>query len=118
MGKLSFLNLEVTPLGMRAAFVLGEWHLSRESEDPGGIFTPVFRRIGEQWVIVHDHTSRAETVAASTEIRQAPPAGTGTLKTGPLNHVRITPCMSRVRIRTYFDIVRMQLPPGSTVDGI
>jgi integrase len=58
MGKLSFLNLEVTPLGTQAAFVLGEWHLSREAEDLGGIFTLVFRRMGEQWVIVHDQTSR------------------------------------------------------------
>jgi ketosteroid isomerase-like protein len=58
MGKLSFLNLEVTPLGTQAASVLGEWHLSREAEDLGGIFTLVFRRMGEQWVIVHDHTSR------------------------------------------------------------
>ena len=83
MGKLSFLNLEVTPLNTRAAFVLGEWHLSPESEDLGGIFTLVLRRIGEQWVIVHDHTSRAETVAASMAIRQAPTAGTGTPKTDP-----------------------------------
>ncbi len=58
MGKLSFLNLEVTPLGVEAALVLGEWQLSRESQDLGGNFTLVFRRLGDKWVIVHDHTSR------------------------------------------------------------
>jgi ketosteroid isomerase-like protein len=60
MGELSFRNLEVTPLGSQAAFVLGEWQLDRESADLGGNFTLVFRRVGEKWVIVHDHTSRTE----------------------------------------------------------
>jgi beta-aspartyl-peptidase (threonine type) len=58
MGKLSFINLEVTLLGAEAALVLGEWQLSRESQDLGGNFTLVFRRLGDKWVIVHDHTSR------------------------------------------------------------
>ena len=58
MGKLSFHNLEVTPLGVEAALVLGEWQLSRESQDLGGIFTLVFRHLGDKWVIAHDHTSR------------------------------------------------------------
>ena len=58
MGKLSFRNLEVTPLGVEAALVLGEWQLSREFQDLGGNFTLVFRRLGDKWVIVHDHTSR------------------------------------------------------------
>ncbi len=59
MGKLSFLNLEVTPLGVEAALVLGEWQLRRASENLGGNFTLVFRRLSDTWVIVHDHTSRA-----------------------------------------------------------
>ena len=60
MGKLSFSNLEVTPLGDTAAFVLGEWHLTREHQDLGGNFTLIFRHLDGQWVIVHDHTSRSE----------------------------------------------------------
>ena len=59
MGTLSFENLEVIPLGLEAALVLGEWQLRRESQDLAGIFTLVFRRLDDQWVIVHDHTSRA-----------------------------------------------------------
>ena len=75
MGQLTFGELEVTPLGDDAALVLGQWSLARAPnddaanedsasgetlEDVGGNFTLVFRRIDGQWVIVHDHTSRAE----------------------------------------------------------
>lgn len=60
MGKLSFGNLEVTPLSGEAALVLGEWQLRRDSDELGGNFTLLFRRLGGNWVIVHDHTSRAE----------------------------------------------------------
>ena len=59
MGTLSCQNLEVIPLGLEAAIVLGEWQLRRESQDLGGNFTLVFRCLDDQWVIVHDHTSRA-----------------------------------------------------------
>ncbi|MGI9427910.1 MAG: YybH family protein [Bythopirellula sp.] len=57
MGKLSFRNLEVTPLGETAALVLGEWQLQRDSGKLGGNFTLVFRFLNGRWVIVHDHTS-------------------------------------------------------------
>lgn len=60
MGKLSFENLEVTPLGSTAAMVLGEWRLQRNDETLAGNFTLVFRRIDGDWRIVHDHTSRAQ----------------------------------------------------------
>jgi len=59
MGRVSFSELEITPLGEEAAFVLGKWQLDRE-EPVGGNFTLVFRKIDDRWVIVHDHTSRAE----------------------------------------------------------
>lgn len=58
MGHLTFSDLEITRLGDAAALVLGRWHLDR-ADPVGGVFTLVFRRIGERWVIVHDHTSRA-----------------------------------------------------------
>lgn len=58
MGRVSFNELEITPLGEQAAFVLGRWQLDRESEPVGGNFTLVFQKIDDRWVIVHDHTSR------------------------------------------------------------
>jgi ketosteroid isomerase-like protein len=57
MGHLDFSALEVHPLGIDAAFVLGRWHLQRSSDELGGIFTLVFQRFPEGWCIVHDHTS-------------------------------------------------------------
>ena len=60
MGRLSFSNLEVTPLGDAAALVLGEWRLERDSEPVSGNSSLVFRKVDGRWVIVHDHTSRAE----------------------------------------------------------
>lgn len=58
MGRLSFADLETTPLGPDAALVLGTWRLDRDAGPIGGNFTLVFRRIDGAWTIVHDHTSR------------------------------------------------------------
>lgn len=60
MGRLSFSDLEITPLGPDAALVLGRWRLKRKSDNPHGRFTLLFRRIPAGWRIVHDHTSAAE----------------------------------------------------------
>jgi ketosteroid isomerase-like protein len=65
MGQVSFQELEITPLcdtnsKEGAAMVLGRWQLDRENEPVGGNFTLVIRKIDGRWVIVHDHTSRAE----------------------------------------------------------
>ena len=57
MGRLSFTDLEITPLGDMAALVLGRWHLDR-AEPVGGMFTLVMRKEDGRWVIIHDHTSR------------------------------------------------------------
>lgn len=57
MGKLDFSDLEVHTLGPDAALVLGKWHLQRASTDVGGIFSLIFQRFPEGWLIVHDHTS-------------------------------------------------------------
>jgi uncharacterized protein (TIGR02246 family) len=57
MGALDFSNLEFRFLGPDAALVLGHWHLRREKDDPGGVFSLVFQRFPEGWHIVHDHTS-------------------------------------------------------------
>jgi L-asparaginase / beta-aspartyl-peptidase len=58
MGRVKFSELEITPLGDRAALVLGQWHLDRESEPLSGSFSLVFRKFDDRWLIVHDHTSR------------------------------------------------------------
>ena len=60
MGQLKFTQLETTILGDSAALVLGRWNLMRDSSPLEGNFTLVLRRIDGNWVIVHDHTSRAE----------------------------------------------------------
>ena len=60
MGKVTFNELDITSLGDSAALVLGRWKLDRKQEPIGGNFSLVFRRLDGRWVIVHDHTSRAE----------------------------------------------------------
>jgi len=57
MGRLSFYDVEIHPAGESSAWVLGRWALDRAGEDLGGVFTLVFRRFGDRWLIVHDHTS-------------------------------------------------------------
>lgn len=57
MGRLEFTDLEVRLLGPDAAFVLGRFRLDQGGPLKEGVFTLVFRRTGEGWRIVHDHTS-------------------------------------------------------------
>ncbi len=57
MGQLDFSELEFRFLGPEAALVLGRWHLKREKDDLGGVFTLVWQRFPEGWKIIHDHTS-------------------------------------------------------------
>ena len=57
MGQLDFSDLEFRFLGPDAALVLGRWHLKRERDDLGGVFTLVWQRFPEGWKIIHDHTS-------------------------------------------------------------
>jgi uncharacterized protein (TIGR02246 family) len=57
MGQLDFSELEFRFLGPDAALVLGRWHLTREKDDVGGVFSLVWQRFPEGWKIIHDHTS-------------------------------------------------------------
>ena len=57
MGKLSFTDLQIEPLGLDSAFVRGRFHLKTSKDNPTGIFTLIFRKLPEGWRIVHDHTS-------------------------------------------------------------
>ena len=57
MGTLDFSNLEFRFLGPDAALVLGHWHLKREKDELGGVFSLVWQRFPAGWRIIHDHTS-------------------------------------------------------------
>ena|SRR6185369_2938078 len=57
MGTLTFSDLEITVLSKDSAVVLGSWSLARESDNPHGKFTLIFRKFREGWRIVMDHTS-------------------------------------------------------------
>jgi len=57
MGTLTFSDLEITLLSKDSAVVLGSWSLARESDNPHGKFTLIFRKFREGWRIVMDHTS-------------------------------------------------------------
>jgi uncharacterized protein (TIGR02246 family) len=60
MGRLAFSELEVELLGPDSALVRGRWQLKRSKDNPGGLFTLIFKRLPEGWRIVHDHTSAEE----------------------------------------------------------
>ena len=61
MGKLSFGDLKVFPLGKNNALCIGHWHLERSGEPHlDGTFSLIFVFEGGQWKIFHDHTSVAE----------------------------------------------------------
>ena len=57
MGHLEFSELEVETLGPDTAFVRGHWNLKMSNGDQGGLFTLIFRKFGDGWKIIHDHTS-------------------------------------------------------------
>jgi uncharacterized protein (TIGR02246 family) len=57
MGQLDFSELEFRFLGPDTALVLGRWHLKRENDELGGVFSLVWQRFPDGWKIIHDHTS-------------------------------------------------------------
>ena len=60
MGQLSFADLDVNLLGSDAAVVHGAWALERVNDNPSGLFTLVFKELGDGWVIVSDTTTSAD----------------------------------------------------------
>src|ERR1700719_3976798 len=64
MGTLDFSKLEFRFLGSDAALVLGHWHLKREKDEIGGVFTLIFQRFPEGWRIIHDHTSASPSATS------------------------------------------------------
>lgn len=59
MGRLAFTDLDVKLLSETDALVFGRWELTRAQDRPNGLFTLHFRKFGEDWKIVSDHTSSA-----------------------------------------------------------
>jgi len=57
MGLLSFDIKEVRMISADHAFVLGAWHLKRESDDPKGYFTLIVKKIRGEWKVIADHSS-------------------------------------------------------------
>ena len=57
MGQLSFDLLILEPLGEDFWTVIGKWSLKRDTDNPKGHFSLIFRRLGDEWVIVSDHSS-------------------------------------------------------------
>ncbi len=57
MGNLLFSNIKIKVLSPTAAFVSGHWALTKESSHPEGLFTLLFRKTGNGWRIVYDHSS-------------------------------------------------------------
>lgn len=57
MGVLTFSDLEINILSNDSAVVLGSWSLKRNTDEPHGKFTLIFKRTLKGWRIIHDHTS-------------------------------------------------------------
>jgi beta-aspartyl-peptidase (threonine type) len=56
-GILDFTGLEITVLSNESAYVLGDWKVELPDTVKQGKFTLLWRRFGEGWRIVHDHSS-------------------------------------------------------------
>jgi hypothetical protein len=57
MGKLRFDILRMDFVSHDSYLVTGKYFLTREKDNPSGIFTLLFKKKKGNWVIVYDHTS-------------------------------------------------------------
>lgn len=57
MGTLTFDILIMEPLSENFWSVIGKWSLQRKEDNPNGHFSLIFRLIGDEWMIVSDHSS-------------------------------------------------------------
>ncbi len=57
MGRLTFGVLHLNRISDDAYQMVGKWDLARDMGDIGGIFTLLWKKIDNQWLIVSDHTS-------------------------------------------------------------
>jgi ketosteroid isomerase-like protein len=63
MGTVSFSDLEIHLTCPDAAYVVGKFHLVRDSDQPSGVFSLDFRKFPEGWRIVLDHTTAFPSAA-------------------------------------------------------
>jgi ketosteroid isomerase-like protein len=57
MGELQFNFIHIEIIGNDQAFVLGQWKLKREKDEPQGYFTLRLKKIKGEWKVVYDHSS-------------------------------------------------------------
>ncbi len=57
MGKLNFNIVYMKRLSVLYYSVVGQWELTRTAGNLKGYFTLLFKKIGNKWVIVSDHSS-------------------------------------------------------------
>ena len=57
MGKLDFMIIEMKKLSPLYYFVVGKWHLARTVGDLSGYFNLLFKKMGNTWHIITDHSS-------------------------------------------------------------
>lgn len=59
MGKLKLTLLDMAKIDRKTVFVIGRFDLKREAGNLSGHFTLVIQKIGNNWLIVSDHSSSA-----------------------------------------------------------
>lgn len=57
MGQLRFEIMRMDYISSDSYLVTGKFFLTREKDNPHGIFTLLFKKKNGSWVIVYDHTS-------------------------------------------------------------
>lgn len=57
MGKLNFNIVYMKRLSVLYYSVVGQWELTRTAGNLKGYFTLLFKKIGNKWLIVSDHSS-------------------------------------------------------------
>jgi ketosteroid isomerase-like protein len=62
MGHLRFSEMQVDLLSGKDALVFGRWQLTRQDDQPQGLFTLHLKRLDAGWKIVADHTSSGASV--------------------------------------------------------
>jgi hypothetical protein len=55
-GKLTFMILSVNFLAKGLYSLAGEYHVERNVGNANGIFTLIFKKINNKWVIISDHS--------------------------------------------------------------
>ena len=56
MGKLKFTVNKIRSVSSDVAFLIGEYYLTRSTEDSYGHFTLFWKKINNKWLIISDHT--------------------------------------------------------------